>query len=99
MKVIKINGADVYRDGGSYGFWFDADDSNWYELFIKVRKLEGEKEATKDYDPPVIYLEGCNSGNIVKKLSWQEANEFILPLSYENERFRGLVEIIEANTS
>ncbi len=35
MKIVKINGADIYIDGGSYGFWFDCEDGNKYEFFIK----------------------------------------------------------------
>ena len=48
--------------------WIDADDDSWYEFFVNVRKLEGEKEATKDCDPPLVFLERCNSGNFVEKL-------------------------------
>jgi hypothetical protein len=28
-----------------------------------------------------FYLENCNSGTIIKRLSWQEAKDFIAPLS------------------
>ena len=95
MKVTKINGADVYRDGGSYGFWFDSDDGSWYEFFIKTRKFE--KDPDNDYYPPVIYLEGSNSKNIVQKLSWSEAQEFIKPLAYDNERFKELIKVVNNN--
>ena len=95
MKVITIKGADIYRDGGSYGFWFDSDDGNSYEFFIKSRRLE--KDPDTDYYTPVIYLKGCDGKSIVKSLSWLEAQEFIKPLSYDAARFRELVKVVNGN--
>jgi hypothetical protein len=54
--------------------------SNWllrrrqYELLLQVK--HSENPSTRNYNPPVIYLENCNSGTIVKTLNWQQAQEF-----------------------
>ena len=91
-KVVKIWGADIYRDGGSYGFCFDSDDGNWYEFFLQTRAFEAS--ATESHRPPVIYLEDVNSKNAVGSLSWEEAQAFVAPLCYENKRFDELVRIV-----
>jgi hypothetical protein len=93
MKVVKIWNADIYRDGGSYGFCFDSDDGHWYEFFIKTKAFEKEK-ANNDYYPPAIYFEGCNSKKVVEELSWAEAKEYIAPLSFGSDRFQELVRIV-----
>lgn len=92
MKVLKIWEADIYRDGGSYGFCFDSDDGHWYEFFLQIKAFEKSNDS---HYPPVIYLEGCNSNKVVKKLNWAEAKEFIAPLKYENTRFEELVNIVK----
>ena len=99
MNVKKILGADIYRDGGSYGFWFDSDDGHWYEFFLMTRRWE--PSALESHRPPVIYLEGVNSRKVVSQLSWDEAKSFVAPLCYENERFAELVHIVmtEGRTS
>jgi hypothetical protein len=93
MKVVKIWDADIYRDGGSYGFCFDSDDGNWYEFFIRTKAFEKEK-AGDDYYRPVIYFEGCNSKKIVKEFTWTEAKEYVASLNFDNGRFRELVRIV-----
>ncbi|AYM76651.1 hypothetical protein D9M09_13235 [Janthinobacterium agaricidamnosum] len=92
MRVVKIWDADIYRDGGSYGFCFDADDGHWYELFMQTTAFDDDKSAT--HRPPVIYFEGCNSGHVVQNLSWDEAKVFIKHLSYNNHRFSELALIV-----
>jgi hypothetical protein len=37
MKVAKIHWADIYRDGGSYGVGFDAEDGGNYEFFMRTK--------------------------------------------------------------
>ena len=34
VKVKNILYADIFRDGGSYGFGFDSDDGHQYEFFL-----------------------------------------------------------------
>jgi hypothetical protein len=78
--------------------------NNWirrrrpYELLLQVIYSEGE--PTRNYEPPVIYLENCNSGIIIERLSWQNAREFIAPLSRgeleSGSPFTKLVEIIRS---
>jgi len=92
-RVVKIWDADIYRDGGSYGFCFDSDDGNWYEFFLQTRAFE--VSATESHHPPVIYLESVNSKQAVRALSWAEAKTFVAPLHYENKRFAELVSIVE----
>jgi hypothetical protein len=92
MRVEKIWDADIYRDGGSYGFCFDADDGHWYEFFIQTSAFDEERPGT--HRPPVIYLEGSNSGNVVQNLSWDEAKVFIKHLSCSNKRFSELAFIV-----
>ncbi|WKB56016.1 hypothetical protein [Eleftheria terrae] len=92
MRVQKIWGADIYRDGGSYGFCFDSDDGQWYEFFLKTRAFE--PVSPESHQPPIIYRNGCNSGEVVLRLSWEEAQAFVAPLRYENRRFMELIDIV-----
>jgi len=93
MKVVQIFRADVYRDGGSLGFQFEGDNGNRYEFFLKTRRFE--KGADANYHPPVLFLENCNSGEIVRRMtSWEEAQEFIRPLAFDNDRFRQIQEVV-----
>lgn len=55
MRVEKIWDADIYRDGGSYGFCFDADDGHWYEFFLKTTAFEEGRTTT--HHAPEIFLE------------------------------------------
>lgn len=90
--------------------WIDVDYSiaahifiNWirqrqdYQLFIQTTTFE-ESPDTK-YKPPVIYLGDYNSNNIVKRLDWKQAQEFIKPLKYSGnslsaKHFESLLRII-----
>ena len=93
MKVTQINSCDIYREGGSLGLSFIADDNEEYELFLKNRLFEVSPET--NFYPPVIYLERSNNGDIIKKLTWEQAKEFIAPLEYNlNNQFEDLVNII-----
>jgi len=92
MKVVKIWDADMYRDGGSYGFCFYTDDGQWYEFFLRTAAFD--EGLVTSHQAPVIYLEGCNSGRLVQHLSWGEAQDFMQHLSYDNERFTELVQIV-----
>jgi len=95
LPVVKrIWEADIYRDGGSYGFCFDSDDGRWYEFFLRTRAFD--PTAQTSHDPPAIYLEDANSGRLVRNLSWAEARAFVAELSYDNERFRELLAIVAA---
>jgi len=93
-KVVKIWDADIYRDGGSYGFCFDSDDGNWYEFFLQTTAFDSS--APGSHFPPVLYLESVNDRQMVQRLSWEEANEFVAPLRYESSRFAELVDIVKA---
>lgn len=93
MKIVEIFTADVYRDGGSYGFCFHSDDGNWYEFFTK-RDLN--RTSGNDYLTPIIFLESCNDNNVVATLNWSEAQEFVKGLEY-NERMRELITIVFNN--
>jgi hypothetical protein len=88
--------------GGDYGiimFKF----TNWirqrqeYELFLGTRSFEESPDL--NYHPPVIYLGDCNSKNIVKRLDWSQAKEFIAPLKCNDASsitiFERLLKIIE----
>lgn len=93
MNVSKIWAADIYRDGGSYGFCFDSDDGRWYEFFLQTRAFE-EPPAPESHLPPVIYLESVNDRRPIQQLNWDEANAFVEPLHFEEPRFQELVEIV-----
>ena len=93
MNVERIWAADVYRDGGSYGFCFDSDDGHWYEFFLQTRAFE-EPQPQESHYPPVIYLESVNDKKPVQQLTWEEAKAFIAPLRYEGQRFQELVAVV-----
>ena len=101
MRVVKMWRADIYRDGGSYGFSFDADDGQRYTFFVKVRWLRppdfNSEQAIRQagYMAPVIYRGSVNSREVVANLSWAEGKDFIASLIYDNKRFRELVEIVD----
>lgn len=90
--MLEIWGADIYRDGGSYGFSFDSDDGDWYEFFLQTTAFAPSPSST--HHPPVIYWQGPNSGRIIQRFTWEEGRAFIAPLSYDNDRFRELVAIV-----
>lgn len=92
VRIKEIFGADVYRDGGSYGFFFHAYNGSRYEFFIQ-RDLDGA--TGNDYYEPQMFLEGVNSNNVVFSFSWKEALKFVQDLEYENERFTELKRIVE----
>ncbi len=95
MKVQKVWAADIYRDGGSYGFCFDSDDGHWYEFFLQTTAFE---ESSESHRTPVIYLEGVNDKKAVRELTWQEAKVFVAPLRCGDEcdekRFQELLDIV-----
>ncbi len=93
MKVERIFNADIYRDGGSYGFCFDSDDGHWYEFFIRIHYWSDPNEP-RSYDPPVIYFEGCNKRQVAERMTWEEAKAFLEPLHFDDDRFQELVEIV-----
>lgn len=93
MKVQAIWAADVYRDGGSYGFCFDSDDGRWYEFFLQTRAFD-QSPSPESHFPPVIYLESVNDKKPVQRLTWEEAKAFVAPLQYENQRFHEMVAIV-----
>jgi hypothetical protein len=94
MKIVKINGADIYIDGGSYGFWFDCEDGNKYEFFIKRDLSEGSKN---DYLPPVICQNRYTRNSVVKEFEWLEAQDYLSKINYEDTHFEALVEIVKNN--
>jgi hypothetical protein len=90
--------------------WIDVDYSiaartftNWirqrqdYELLIQTRAFEESPDT--GYKSPVIYLGDCNSNNVVKRLDWQQAKEFVAPLECSDpssiKHFESLLRIIE----
>jgi len=96
MKVRRVWGADICRDGGSYSLCFDSHDGHGYELFLKTRAFEG---AGPSHEPPVIYRGSVNDGDAVQSLSWQEAKAFVAPLSFEGDRFEELLRLIDTEGS
>ncbi len=80
--------------GGSYGFWFDSEDGNEYELFIK-RDLS--EESKPDYYPPVIYRKRYHRNSVIKRLEWAETQDYLSKINYENTHFETLVEIVKNN--
>lgn len=93
MQVKRIVDADIYRDGGSYGFTFYADDGRCYEFFLQTRAFE-EPRAEESHQPPTIYAESVNDGKPVRQLTWSEARSFVAPLRCDFERFLELVAVV-----
>ena len=84
--------ADIYRDGGSYGFGFYADDGNVYELHIRV--VSDSPDDCKRYYEPIIFRDNSNSEKIVSHLTWKEASKFMKDVKFENQRYQQLKRII-----
>lgn len=91
IKVNKIIGADIYRDGGSYSLCFYSDDNDWYEFFIPI-KWEGDTSVR--YHTPILYFNSVNDHRVLRDFTWDEAAEFLEPLSYESHRFHELREVV-----
>ena len=84
MKVQEVWQAEYYRDGGSYSFCFIGEDGEPYEFISKVVPLDS---GAKRYKAPVIFLDNCNSGKVIKALNWGEAKDFIDKLEFDNDIF------------
>jgi len=93
MKVTKVTGADIYRDGGSFGMTFEADDGGRYELFLQTLAFEN-RQALESHHPPVIYRGSVNDRDVVRRLDWEEAKAFVAPLQFDERCFDELVAII-----
>jgi len=85
--------ADVYRDGGSYGFGFGANDGKIYELHIEI-VLDSPADCRRYYEP-LIFRDNCNSNDVVDHPTWKEASELIKNVKFNNERFDELKWIID----
>jgi len=93
LPVVKrVFDADICRDGGSYYFCFESDDGHWYELFLRTRAFE--PNATASHDPPAIYLESSNDGQLIRNLSWTEGKAFVAEFTYDSKRFQELLAIV-----
>jgi len=92
MEITKIFGADICRDGGSYSLSFESSDKEWYEFFVQVKGIE-----SNEYFEPAIYRGGVNDGELIQKLSWSNAKEFLASIKYENKRFNELVRLVGNN--
>lgn len=90
--VKRIWAADICRDGGSYCFCFDSDDGNWYEFFLKTKAFD--PTASTSHDAPVIYRESSNDGQLVRALTWAEAEQFVSQLNYDDTRFQELLAVV-----
>ena len=87
MKVQNIRGADMYRDGGSYGFLLSSDNGHRHEFFLQTRFPE-QPRPQESHHPPVIYLGSRNDDKPVQQLTWEEAEAFIAPLHFKGRRFQ-----------
>ncbi|OUS27652.1 hypothetical protein A9Q99_14535 [Gammaproteobacteria bacterium 45_16_T64] len=85
--------ADVYRDGGSYGFVYKADKGKIYELHLPVVR-ESPCDCKRYYEP-LVFQDNCNSGNVVEHPTWEEAKDFVSRIKFDDDRFSELKWIIE----
>ena len=92
MKITKIYGADICRDGGSYSLSFQADDGEWYELFVQVKGIESNL-----YFEPKLYKGGVNGGLEVEVFSWSSAKNFLRGVSYSGQRYQELLQLVSNN--
>jgi hypothetical protein len=90
IKVSKIIECDIYRDGGSYSLCFYSDDNQWYEFFIPIKWSDG----TIAYNTPILYFNSVNNHRVLRDFTWDEATEFLKPLSYDDHRFHELIEVV-----
>jgi hypothetical protein len=90
--VTRIWQGDICRDGGSYIFCFDSDDGHWYEFFLKTTAFD--PTAKTSHEPPAIYLESSNDGQLVRRLSWAEGKAFVSELNFDDARFRELLAVV-----
>ena len=85
--------ADIYRDGGSYGFVFKSDDGKTYELHLPV--VHQSPDDCKRYFEPLLFRDNCNSGKVIEHPTWDEAKKFISEVEFKDKRFNELKWIIE----
>ncbi|MCA8987301.1 MAG: hypothetical protein KDA78_06655, partial [Planctomycetaceae bacterium] len=79
-------------DGGSYSLCFYSTDGDWYEFFIPI-KFDGD--VATGYETPRLYFHSFNDCNVVRTFTWEEAQQFVAPLSFDNARFHELVHIVQ----
>lgn len=91
IKITKVYGTDVCRDGGSYSLAFEAGNGQWYEFFVRVKGIE-----SKEYFPPQLFKGGVNSGEAVKTYSWRSAEKFLACVHDDDPRFQELVELVSS---
>ena len=89
IKITKIYGTDVCRDGGSYSLAFEAGDGQWYEFFVKVKGIE-----SNEYFLPQLFRNGANDGEVVKTYSWLDAKRFLSSVHDDGPRFQELVQLV-----
>lgn len=61
-------------------------------FFLQTTVFSATQDTT--HHAPVIYLDDCNSGRVVRSLSWVEAKKFVESLHYSDQRFDELVNIV-----
>ena len=86
--------AYMYRDGGSYGFGFIANDGETYELHIKV--VADSPFDCKRYFEPLIFRGSQNSNDVVAHPTWHETSKFLKNIDFENECFAELRQIVDS---
>jgi hypothetical protein len=92
VHVDKIFMVDICRDGGSYSLCFYSTDGEWYEFFVPI-KWDGDVAVA--YETPRLYFRSVNDGNLVRTFAWEEAQQFVAPLQFDNSRFRELVDVLQ----
>ncbi len=93
IKCTAPRFADIYRDGGSYGFGFGANDGKIYELHIKI-VVDSPADCRRYYEP-LLFRENCNSKDVAAHPTWHEASALIRDVKFKNERFQELKWIID----
>ncbi|MGN6546988.1 MAG: hypothetical protein ACTHK7_18175 [Aureliella sp.] len=68
MRVQCVTEADIYRDGGSYGVQFRAEDGEEYQLWMEVNRYSDDPTHL----PPVI-MGGSALDQEIAALTWDEA--------------------------
>ena len=60
--------------------------------FFQTTVFSAAQDTT--HHAPVIYLDDCNSGRVVRSFSWEEAKKFVESILYSDQRFDELVNVV-----
>jgi hypothetical protein len=98
MKLVKLLGADIYRDGGSYSAEFETDEGTVYSVFLQRSAMPDENGLHhkwlyeyQGYDKPKncspIITGSVEERNLLERLQDFLSAQFDVPMTDERQKY------------